>query len=1080
MKCMVILSLVGLINVHANILEQHVSLSLQNATVKQALKEIEKQCDLVFMYDYTKIDVNKAISIHANNETVESVLNRITQETGSWYEIIDKQIVLLPKPKAFEEGSVSQNITISGTVTDDKGEPIPGVNVVVKGTTTGAFTAANGVFSINVPNNDAVLVFSFIGYTTQEIAVAGRRALNVMMSEDTKQIDEVVVVGYGVQRKSSLTGSMAAINSQKLTTVTTPRVENMLNGKVPGVYVDNGSGQPGSNSSIVIRGRTTINGSTSPLWVIDGVIVGNSSGELNPADIESVTVLKDAASTAIYGSQGSNGVVIVTTKKGKAGTPTVMFSAKTGINKLNNGNLQMMNGPELYEYYESFQNPERFVNATWWTPDLKNRNFDWWDCATQTGVSQDYNISASGGTDRLSAFASLGYYDETGTVKGYDWSRYSARVSLNYKMFDWLTIKPHFSISRRDIDNRQHSLYAIYINLPWDSPYRKDDGKIIDRGSNGDPLWINAAGENYLYDLQWNYSQSCSYEMMGNFDFNIRLTDWLNFESVNSYRFSTGTSMSYTDPRSRAGQSTSGNVYNSYSGSNRLYLNQMFRFNKTFNDVHNINGILAYEWNEYNGDNFDATGASIPPGAEILDLAAIPNTISGSKSQWAVQSYFSKVGYSYQNRYFVDGSLRRDGASNFGRENQYGTFFSIGGAWSIHEEAFFENLKDIVNNAKLRLTYGKTGNRPSSNYPQYTLYSLSSDFSYNGKPSALISSVGNDEMTWETTYTTNGGVDVSFFKSRLNISLDLYNKNTSGLLYQTPLPTVWGVNSVWRNVGEVSNKGLEVTIGGDIIRNPEMLWNIEFNWGMNRNKVVSLYGERQEIIVTSGTTGVAETILKPGYDIATWYTAEWAGVNPETGGPQWYETDANGNRVITTNQSDALRSSVMLGTYTPKFFGGFNTAFNYKGIDLTAIFSYSVGGKIYHHARSTQDSDGMYTDRNQSKLYKGWTRWEKPGDIATHPKPEYNHNTMSNYTSSRYLENGSYLKMRNITLGYSLPVKWIQSMHLSNVRLYVTGENLLTITEYSGVDPEMGLNGFTSTSGYPKTKSCLFGINVTF
>ncbi len=977
-----------------------------------------------------------------------------------------------------------QSYTVKGTVTDNTGQTVIGTTVTEKGASTRpAITDVDGKYSIIVSGPNAVLVFTSMGYVTLEQTVDGRTTVDVTLNEDAKQLDEVIVVGYGVQKKSSLTGALAAINDKKLLTSTTPKVENMLNGKAPGVFVVPGSGQPGQGAKIVIRGKTTVNESTDPLWVIDGVIVGNGSGDLNPADIETMTILKDAASTAIYGSQGSNGVIVVTTKKGRAGNATVNFSAKAGINKLNRGNLKVMNGSELYDLYASFSNVEALNTIPWWTPELRNRNYDWWDGATQTGATQDYSLSIHGGTDKLNIFASLGYYDETGAVKGYDYAKYTARVNVNYKMFDWLTIKPIVSISRRDIYDQQHSVSAMYSNLPWDSPYKKD-GSLVDIGTNGDPVWVNAQNTNYLYDLQWNYSTSRNYEFMGNFDFDIKLTDWLTFASVNNYKFGEYTSMAYTDPRSSGGQSSGGSLENYFSGYDRIYTNQLFRINKTFSELHSINGILAYEWNEYNGQTTTGVGTNIPPGAEIADLAATPNAVKGGKSQWAVQSFFANANYSYANKYFLQGSLRRDGASNFGRNKQYGNFFSISGAWSVHEEAFFENISPLINNLKLRISYGSTGNRPGTLYPQYTLYTLSKNYSYNGVPGALISSVGNDNMTWETSYTANAGLDMGFFDNRLYFSFDIYNKNTSGLLYQTPLPGVWGVTSVWRNVGEVRNRGLELNIGGDIIRSIDMRWNIEANIGLNRNKVTKLYGNKQEMIVGdgSGIAGSANKMIKPGYDMDTWYLTEWAGVNPDNGSPQWYTTDAGGNRVITSDYADASKNPVMLDAYTPKFYGGFNTTFNYKNFDLNAVFSFSVGGKIYNYNRSEYDSDGTYTDRNQMKLMKGWSRWQKPGDIATHPVATYQNKSNSEKASSRFLEDGSYLKLRSVNIGYNIPV---HIKYIAGIRVYVSGENLFTVTDYSGVDPEIPPKDGTvitgvNTSVYPSTTKVMFGINITF
>lgn len=438
-----------------------------------------------------------------------------------------------------------QTAKIKGTILDQNGEPIIGANVLVKGTTNGTITDFDGNYELDAPVG-STLVVSFIGYKTIEVKATAEKQ-TIKLAEDTETLDEVIVVGYTTQRKESLTGAMTTVKSDKLKDVTTPSVENMLNGKVPGVYVAPGSGQPGAGGAVVIRGQASLSGSTQPLWVIDGVIVGSSAGDLNPADIETMTVLKDAASTAIYGSEGANGVIVVTTKKGREGKMNVNASVKMGISNVNNGNLEVMNGAELYDYYASFANANE-IAFTRWNKDLRNSDFSWWDLATQTGFTQDYNVSISGGSDKLQSYFSVGYYDETGAVKGYDYKRYNFRMRTSYKPFSWLTIKPSISGSRRDIYDQQYSVTSMYSQLPWDSPYA-EDGSLVPHRYSG---WVNAQNTNYLLDYQYgNYGESTNYEFMGNFDFDIKITDWLMFTSVNNYRLISSSSHSYTDPRSK-------------------------------------------------------------------------------------------------------------------------------------------------------------------------------------------------------------------------------------------------------------------------------------------------------------------------------------------------------------------------------------------------------------------------------------------------------------------------------------------------------------------------------------------------
>lgn len=972
----------------------------------------------------------------------------------------------------------SQTIRVSGTVVDQTTrEPIIGANVVEKGTTNGNITDLDGTFTLNV-NRGATLTISYVGYVNQEIQ-ASSSAMNILLKEDSQALGEVIVVGYGTQRRESLTGSLQTLKNEKIVTATTPSVENLLSGKAPGVYVAPGSGQPGSRGNIIIRGRSSINGSTDPLWVIDGVIVGTASNfTLNPSDIETMTILKDAASTAIYGSQGANGVIVVTTNRAMGDKVTVNVSAKFGVSNLDNGKLEVMNGAELYDYYKSFSNQE-MVTFPRWNEQLRNSNYNWWDLATQTGMAQDYNVSISGGSETMKSYFSLGYYDEEGAVKGYEFSRYSMRFRTEYKPLQWLTVKPSVSGSRRDVDDRQYSTTAMYSNLPWDSPYLEDGVTPTPHRSS---TWVKSTGTNYLYDLQWNKSGSARYSFMGNIDFDIRFTDWLTFSSVNNFSWDNITENTYTDPRSNGGSGVKGRIKELTDKTERRYTNQILRFNKVFGK-HSINALAAYEFSDYRFQRTETAATNFVQGFEVLNVGTTPEEAKGYINTSAIQSLLFNANYAYDNKYMAQVSARRDGASNFGENAKYGNFFSISAGWLINKEDFF--TARWVDLLKLRVAYGTVGNRPRDLYPQYDLYSVSG--SYDDVFSAVINQIGNKDLTWEKTKTIGVGIDFSFL-DRFRINLDYYNKNTDNVLFKVPIPALTGVTSNWQNVGELSNIGFEAVVGADIIKSKDWNWSVDFNIGTNHNEVKKLYNTKDaNPQIVNGATNIAggiERLLKPGYSSDTWYTYEWAGVNPETGAPQWYTTDENGARVITEDYSKA--DKVMCGSYTPDFFGGFSTSLSWKQFDLSAVFAYSVGGTIYNYARMEYDSDGTYTDRNQMKLIDGWKRWTQPGQTdATHPVASYNNSSKANSTSSRYLEKGDYLKLRSLTIGYNLPLK---QWKIQNLRFTLSAENLLTFTGYSGVDPEIpvnidpayGITGVTNASNYPITRKYMLGINLTF
>lgn len=989
-------------------------------------------------------------------------------------------------PSSNELLTVTQQTgKIKGTIIDSKtGEPVIGASVKVKGTKLAAVTDLNGEFELNTHAN-ATLQISYVGF--KETEVKASNGMKISLEEDTESLEEVVVVGYGTQKKESLTGAMANIKGEKLKDITSATVENMLNGKVSGVYVAPGSGRPGSTGAIIIRGQTSINGATAPLWVVDGVIVGNSAGDLNPDDIETMTVLKDAASTAIYGSEGANGVVVVTTKQAKHEKMSISLSAKAGLSTLNRGNLEMMDGAEFYDYYKSFQNVES-VNFPRWNEDLRNSNFDWFKLAKKTGSTQDYNLTLNGGSQNIQSMFTLGYFKEEGAVKGYDMNRYSTRIKVVYKPYEWLTIKPNISGSRTNDKDKQYSVGAMYSMMPWDSPY-DENGNLVPNYYAG---WVNSKATNYLNDLAaGDYSTSTTYDLSGGLDFDIKIAPWLTFSSVNNYSYYNSQTHGYYDPKSSSGEGVNGRTTEYNYTSTRRYTNQLLRFKKSWGK-HNVNALLAYEFNDYEMKYTDVYATGFISGFEDFMTAAKPEMANGYRTAWAKQSYFTQWRYDYDSRYYGELSLRRDGRSNFGSNNRYGNFFSVSGAWNINNESWFK--ADWVDQLKLRAAFGSVGNVPTSLYPSYSLYSVGA--TYNENPGALISQIGNKDLTWEKTYTTGVGVDASFWQNRLHATLDYYIKNTSNILYQVPVTGLVGVTSIWKNIGKMRNTGIEFTVGGDIIRTKDLTWNVTANISHNSNELRDLYKQRdangnyvvKPVLISDGTSiaGTAQRILEIGEPVDTYYMKEWAGVNPEDGKPQWYMDDANGNKVVTDSYSKA--SYYKCGKASPDVYGSFSTSLFYKNFDLQANFGYSLGGQIYSYYRQEFDSDGAYAgDRNQMKLQKGWSRWEKPGDIATHPRAMYNNQDKGNLASSRYLESSDYLKLRSLTLGYNFDLK---KYGIQTLRLSVSGENLFTITDYSGVDPELpagtndkGVLSVTNTGGtsvYPAVRKFMLGVNLTF
>lgn len=957
--------------------------------------------------------------------------------------------------------AIAQTNPLTGVVTDaQSGIPIAGATVLVQGTQRGTATDFDGNYTLDVSAND-VIVVSYIGYKTLSIPVEGRTAIDVNLSEQASELGEVVVTGYTSKKKSDVTSSVATVDSEELTDVVAPNVSTMLQGKAPGVQIVQGSGQPGSTPSINIRGLSSINGNVAPLWVVDGMIM-HTTPNINPVEISSISILKDASATALYGSRGANGVIVVTTKQGESGKATLSFSTRVGYSYFNQGNFEVMDSRQLYDYYQSYANQGSIPG--WFGEDLLDTDYDWFENGTQTGLLQDYSMVFTGGTEKSRTFASLGYYNETGTLKGYGYDRVTFRLNHSYDVSDRLTLKPRAAISYEKTNNKQHSLYALYTYMPWDTPYN-DQGGIVNPQEPG-VTWYGRDGSNYLYDLQWNGSKDRTMEFYGNFDIEYDLLPHLKFISTNGVSFYYSNGSSYTDPASNSGLATNGALYKSNAKRVTNFTNQMLKYSNSFGK-HYVNALVAYEYNDYKFESDNATGYGIVSGTQILGNAATPASVGGLTNDYALQSYFFNGDYSYDSRYMAQFSVRRDGASNFGADNQYGTFYSGSVGWNVHNESFFD--VDWIDQLKLRASYGSVGNRPSSLYPQFDLYSLSDV--YDGSTATTPSQLGNDDLSWEKSYLSNIGLDTRFL-NRINFSVEYYIKDTSDLLYYVTLPSTSGYTGYWENIGGVKNSGVESSIYADIIQGDDkgFSWSIGGNIGINRNEITELF-EGEEI--NRGTK-----ISREGEDFNSWYMRKWLGVDPENGNPLWEVYDPEtGERSETSDYNEATNQIV--GTSSPDFYGGFTTYFDYGGFSLSANFNFVSGGKIYNSSRELYDSDGAYPTYNQQVLAEGWSRWQEPGDIASHPNPISGGNLLSNRTSSRYLEDGSYLRLRNVQLGYSMPESFTKSLGISHLGLYLSGDNLLTFTGYTGMDPEVGADGFAS-SAYPVSRRFTLGVNISF
>lgn len=992
--------------------------------------------------------------------------------------------------------------TVTGTVKDEKGLAMPGVSVKVKTAPGGAITDGNGKFAISTVA-DGILEFSYIGYLNQEVKILGKSTIQVALEPDAQQMDEVVVVGYTSKSKSQIVSSVSTVTGKQLNDVTSNSTSNLLQGKAAGVVVTSASGQPGAATSIRIRGTGTISAGAEPLTVVDGVIGGSA----NPRDIESVTVLKDAAATGLYGSRAANGVIVITTKQGKSGKTQINYSGTYGVNTASQGNFNLMNGQQLKDYstylysndYDakrasyikqlSATNPnptQSQIDAFLTTKGLPLQsaaylsnfipetagNTDWRDLAFRTAYTNNQNINISGGDSRTHFYIGANYYNEQGTLINTGVNNINFRVNLDHQINDRLKVTTRINAGfGKKTNDQTGALYQSATNMPWDNPFNADGSpKYVDQETQ----WFGRDHSNFVYLSDYNVDNERTQNLSGDLKLEYKINKYLNFTTSNRYTTSNSRNEVLTDARTPTGKANSGELKNVYGYSNSVITSNLF--NTAFDlGKHHISGIAGFEYQQNYMDNMTGIGYGIQPGLEILDATATPKSLAGTKSKSRYVSELFMGDYNYDNRYFGTVSLRNDGSSKFGRNHMYGLFYSFAGGWLISNESFFHSK--TITNLKLRASYGVTGNTPTADYGSLPLYTF--NVQYNNIPGGYPSSQGNPNLTWETPTTINAGMNIGFW-NRIELNVDVYQRTNKDLIIEVPLSSASGFYQLTQNIGTVRNRGIDIELN-TINLTGAFKWNTTFNIGFNKNKVGKLYQDQPIDKFTNQRIAV-------GQDMNSWFMREWAGVNPDNGEPMWYksQTGADGSVTTTTTNDYNAADRRYVGTSTPNFTGGMGNEFSYKNFSLNAFFNFVSGSKIYNSSRELFDADGAYPQYNSMVLKDDWNRWEKAGDIATHPKAVVNGNKLSYKPSSRYLEDGSYLRLRNVTFAYNFPESVTKKLNISNLRVFVSGDNLLTLTKFSGMDPEVSdLEPNTANSGvsgfrYPISKKVMFGVNLNF
>lgn len=1072
---------------------QKVSLDFKNERVEKVLASIKSQTGMSLVFSDQLVDVNRKVTMQLKDVTLKEALTRLLSGINLTFEIRNNKIYFIEKKAVSQPGSRKKRVT--GVVKDVMGEPLIGANVVEKGrSTNGVITDFNGKFTLEV-DESASLVVSYIGYLAQDIPTKGKGDFHIILKEDTNTLDEVVVTGYGDFKKATYTGSASVLTTEKLEALPVVSVGQMIESNIPGISVVAGtSSQPGAKTTLRVRGVASMNASTEPLYVLDGVPIPSydlsnftSMSEaggmgfietLNPADIESITVLKDAASASLYGAKGANGVVLITTKKGKEGKLRVNMAAKYGITDFAYTYRPLMGGEERRELIHeglvnfqldkgvSEQEAQQYADANidQYAKRLPQGYSDWESALFKTGYQQDYNLSASAGNQNSSFIGSLGYTKQTGVSLNSEMERFTGRVdaSNKYKKVEF-GMNASFSWTKNvhlpEGKFYGSAIYASKVNLTPSTPIYNEDGTYASgyRENNG---------YNPILEAEVNDYYARTVRAMGTAKIAYNVWDNLKVSSVFTVDYSLTKDFFFQSPDGRDGAT--------YQGRGRMQMTDRIRYtsqnnltySKTFGK-HSVSAVTAFEVMKY--DYEDLYAAKKTYGQDIntsLGNAADPIDADQKLQEDALMSYVASVNYSYDDKYYASFSFRRDGSSRLSPDTRWGNFWSLSASWRLSQERFMQPLKSVLSDLKLRASYGVNGNLPSSYYGYQSTYTTGAF--YSGKPSPWESTLGNEELTWEKNYALNLGLDIGLF-SRVNVSLDWYTRTTKDLLMSKQLNSISGFSSLLTNVEQMRNTGVELEVRSNNIKTKDFSWTTAFNLSHNKNKILKLADLPWFVD--------GRYVRKEGYPFNTIYLREYAGVDPETGSALYYDNqqDENGNYTKNKVTDPGQASPIPLKDITPTISGGFMNTFNYKFIDLSFNLSYSFGGYSYDNASYILQDDGYSVISNKSTEQR--RRWQKPGDITDVPRFVYGNKKGGNYNSSRAIHSTDHIRLKSLILGLNAPKAWLQKLGIGNARIYFSGTNLLTWAAYDQYDPEMsGVVGFYT----PPLKTYAFGLELKF
>ncbi len=1095
MKLICLFMFVALLQVSASSYSQITKLDIfgQNLTLEEVFGEIESQSEFSFIYNLKQIDLSKKVNADFSGETLDEILNEILKGTDITYSVNNRLIVV------YRDGAnVDLNTSgilqesVSGKITDKDGTPLPGVTIVVKGTTKGTVSDFEGNYSVNGVSPDAVLVFSFVGMKTQEISVGEKTQIDVTMADDAIGLDEVVAIGYGVARKSDLTGSVSVLPVGNIERKPVIRVEDALSGQASGVQVQKPNGAPGSGIKVRIRGANSINGSNNPLYVIDGFI-GGDIASLNPNEIESMTILKDASSTAIYGSRGSNGVVLITTKSAKRGEAKIEFDAFYSHDQISK--KYDLLGP--VDYMETVN--DRLV-ALGMDPQFTsseidevaaNGGTDWQDEVFRSGATQNYQLSFKGGTEKTQYYLSGSIADQKGIVLNSSYKRYGLRTNINSKLrenFDLaFTMYSTYEEKRNNYnhDGRGNASGAALIYSP-NIPVWDDETNNYSQSPSYGPI-----ASNPVFSAKEILHDSKQFKSLANLHLNYEIIEGLTLSvsgGAKAYIYS-NPFLKKAGPGTPESNSEAG-YNNSYSWN--LQNTNMITYKKQINEKHDLNFSAVYEQqiNKTRANGSWATGfPTLALGYNSIQLGSTA-TVSSGYEDWSIESYLGRFNYTYNQKYFFTATFRADGSSKFYGDNKFGYFPSGAFAWRMSDEPFLKDV-ETIQNLKFRASYGVTGSQAISPYKTLSLLALGQNYSFDGTTNLSIGIgpgvAANPDLRWETTSQTNVGVDLGLFKGRLSGNIDYYYKKTTDLLLDVNIPDYSGGGKITQNVGSLENKGFEFLLTGVLVDDAKFKLSTSYNMSFNRNKILDL-GAEEEIFTDGGYSvssySAPPFILKVGEPLGQFRGYKFLGLWQENEAVQAaeYGLVPGDSKYLDLNDNKNYdgEDMVNIGSSQPDFIWGWNTNLSYGNFDLSVFVNGVHGNQVWNQTRWL--TIGMGTDVESPTSVDILNRWTPANTNTTVPGFSATNTTYAQ--SSQFVEDGSFIRLNNVTLGYTFPER-ILNNKLSDVRMYVSAQNLFVITNYSGIDPELTSTPSWSDTAqgidngtYPSTRTFTFGIKV--